>query len=71
VVFKLPDIPEVGSRHSRNVIRAKPPTVLSGSGRRRPWHLETGHADFALIRTGEVNAATASSSLKGRFFKKN
>jgi hypothetical protein len=68
VVFKLPDIPEVGSRHSHNVIRAKPPMVPSGSGRRRPGELEPGYADFALIRTGEVNAATSSSSLKGLFF---
>jgi hypothetical protein len=68
VVFKLPDIPEVGSRHSHNVIRAKPPTVPSGFGRRRPGDSEPGHADFALIRTGEVNAATASSSLEGLSF---
>ena len=68
VVFKLPDIPEVGARHSHNVIRAKPPMVPSGSGRRGPGEFEPGHADFALIRTGEVNAATASSSLKGLLF---
>jgi hypothetical protein len=37
VVFKLPDIPEVGSRHSHNVIRARPPTIPSGSGLRLPW----------------------------------
>jgi hypothetical protein len=65
VVFKLPDIPEVGSRHSHNVIRARPPTIPSGSGLRRPGDSDPGHADFALIRTGEVNAATASSSLEG------
>jgi hypothetical protein len=65
VVFRLPDIPEVGARHSHNVIRAKPPMVPSRSGRRCPGESEPGQADFALIRTGEVNAATASSSLKG------
>jgi hypothetical protein len=69
VVFKLPSIPEVGARHSHNVIRAKPPVLPSGYGRRNPGSLEPGHADFALIRTGEVNTATASSSLKGPFFK--
>jgi Plavaka transposase len=68
VVFKLPDIPEVGARHSQNVIRAKPPMVPSRTGCRCPGGSEPGHADFALIRTGEVNAATASSSLKGPSF---
>jgi hypothetical protein len=65
VVFNLPDIPEVGARHSFNVIRAKPPDLPSGSGRRHLEESECGHGDFALIRTGEVNAATESSSLKG------
>ena len=67
VVFKLPNIPEVGARHSSNAIRATPPNLPSGlgSGRRHLGELEPGHSDFTLIRTGEVNAATASSSLKG------
>ena len=68
VVFKLPAIPEVGARHAFNVIRAKPPFLPSGSGRRYLGESEPGHGDFALIRTGEVNAATASSSLKGLSF---
>ena len=67
VVFNLPDIPEVGSRHSHNVIRAKPLKVPLGFGRRHPRDSEPGHADYALIRTGEINPATASSPLKGSF----
>jgi hypothetical protein len=68
VVFRLPNILEVGARQSHNVIRAKPPVLSSGYGRRHPGGSEPGHADFALIRTGEVNAATASSSLTGLFY---
>lgn len=63
LVFKLPNIPEVGARHGHNVVRAAGPVISTTNGRRRAE--EPAHLDFALIRTGEANTFTDGTSLKG------
>ncbi|KAF8179500.1 hypothetical protein K438DRAFT_1768866 [Mycena galopus ATCC 62051] len=56
--FKLPKIPEVGGRHSLNLVRATAPVTLLNEIR------EAAHHDFALVRTGEVNKAFAMQPLE-------
>ena len=63
LVFKLPDIPEVGSRHSSNIVRASGPVVSSTHGRRVPE--EPAHLDFAFVKTAETNRFTDNTSLHG------
>lgn len=65
VVFSLPSIPEAGSRHSKNIIRAMGPALGSLEGRRHA--VEPAHLDFALVRTGETNSFTTGTSLEGSF----
>ncbi|KAJ7135978.1 hypothetical protein C8R44DRAFT_530934, partial [Mycena epipterygia] len=64
ISFRLPKIPEVGERHSSNLVRATAPSPMSLSGRRKA-PAEPAHLDFALIRTGEVNPLTAGTALQG------
>ncbi|KDR68956.1 hypothetical protein GALMADRAFT_145973 [Galerina marginata CBS 339.88] len=65
LVFKLPDIPEVGSRHTLNVVRASAPVTepTSGAGRRRAQ--VPAHLDYALVKTAEVNPLTVGTPLQG------
>ncbi|RDB21586.1 hypothetical protein Hypma_011245 [Hypsizygus marmoreus] len=65
LVFRLPNIPEVGQRHTKNVVRAIGPTLegTRNSGRRQAS--EPAYLDFAMVRTGEVNAFTGGTSLEG------
>ncbi|KAJ7160815.1 hypothetical protein C8R46DRAFT_1000716 [Mycena filopes] len=62
VSFKLPQIPEIGKRHSTNIVRATSPTPASLSQRKAA---EPAHLDFALVRTGESNLFTAGTALAG------
>ncbi|KAJ6617710.1 hypothetical protein B0H10DRAFT_1797026 [Mycena sp. CBHHK59/15] len=62
IAFKLPTIPEVGARHSSNVVRATAPILGSAVQRITP---EPAHLDFALIRTGEANTLTAGTTVEG------
>ncbi|KAJ6527329.1 hypothetical protein DFH09DRAFT_1328133 [Mycena vulgaris] len=62
--FQLPKIPEVGERHSTNLVRATAPSPISLIGRRRKAP-EPAHLDFALIRTGELNPLTVGTALEG------
>ncbi|KAJ7040177.1 hypothetical protein C8F04DRAFT_1314136 [Mycena alexandri] len=62
VSFKLPQIPEIGKRHSTNLVRATAPAPASHTRRRAA---EPAHLDYALIRTGESNPFTAGTALEG------
>ncbi|KAJ7436127.1 hypothetical protein FB451DRAFT_1344679 [Mycena latifolia] len=62
ISFKLPSIPEVGSRHSSNVVRATAPIPASVTNRKAA---EPAFLDFALVRTAESNQFTAGTSLQG------
>jgi hypothetical protein len=64
IVFKLPKIPEVGARHSRNVVRAIGVRAESiGAGRRTA--AVAAQLDFALVKTGEANPHTDGTALQG------
>lgn len=63
VIFTLPDIPEVGSRHAKNVIRASAPVISAGPGRRKQD--ESAHRDFALVRTAERNDNIQDTPFEG------
>lgn len=66
VDFVLPDIPEVGKRHHKNIIRAMPSIINQRNkttGRRLPDH--EACLDMAMIRTGEVNIFTNGTNLQG------
>ncbi|KAJ7889434.1 hypothetical protein B0H13DRAFT_2341561 [Mycena leptocephala] len=62
ISFRLPKIPEVGERHSTNLVRATAPAPVSLDQRKAA---EPAHLDFALIRTGERNSFTAGTALAG------
>ncbi|KAJ6611866.1 hypothetical protein B0H10DRAFT_2283854 [Mycena sp. CBHHK59/15] len=62
VSFQLPKIPEVGERHSMNLVRATPPAHANINQRKVAV---PACLDFALIRTGEPNALTAGTALAG------
>ncbi|KAJ6471238.1 hypothetical protein C8R47DRAFT_988352 [Mycena vitilis] len=62
VSFRLPKIPEIGARHSTNLVRATAPSPAALALRRAA---EPAHLDFALIRTGEPNQFTAGTALAG------
>ncbi|KAJ6585887.1 hypothetical protein B0H19DRAFT_1060069 [Mycena capillaripes] len=55
-------IPEVGERHSTNLVRATAPSPANLNQRKSA---EPAHLDFALIRTGERNAFTDGTALAG------
>ncbi|KAJ6465324.1 hypothetical protein C8R45DRAFT_799465, partial [Mycena sanguinolenta] len=59
--FKLPSIPQVGSRHSTNIVRATAP-VPASIGQRKA--AEPAYLDFALVRTAESNQFTAGTPLE-------
>ncbi|KAJ7716992.1 hypothetical protein B0H16DRAFT_1898115 [Mycena metata] len=61
--FTLPNIPEVGSRHSTNLVRATAPVLSPGEGRYRA--VEPAYHDFALVKTAEANAFTDGTALHG------
>lgn len=52
----LPQIPETGTSHCSDVVRATPPVAAAG---RRP--AEPGHFDFALIRVNERSVSSCSA----------
>ncbi|KAJ7106620.1 hypothetical protein C8R44DRAFT_834329 [Mycena epipterygia] len=60
--FKLPPIPEVGVRHSKNVVRAIAPVPASIANRKAA---EPAFLDYALVRTAESNASTVGTPLQG------
>ncbi|KAJ7114506.1 hypothetical protein C8R44DRAFT_532079, partial [Mycena epipterygia] len=60
--FKLPPIPEVGARHSKNVVRAIAPVPASIANRKAA---EPAYLDYALLRTAESNVSTAGTPLQG------
>ncbi|KAJ7195819.1 hypothetical protein GGX14DRAFT_376655 [Mycena pura] len=62
VSFRLPKAPEIGERHSTNLVRATAPCPTTITSRKAA---EPAHLDFALIRTGEQNAFTAGTALEG------
>ncbi|KAJ7439718.1 hypothetical protein B0H11DRAFT_1934253 [Mycena galericulata] len=62
VSFKLPTIPEVGSRHSRNLVRATAPVPASITNRKKA---EPPFLDYALVRTAELNSSIAGTPLEG------
>ncbi|KAJ7934044.1 hypothetical protein B0H13DRAFT_1591831 [Mycena leptocephala] len=62
ISFRHSKIPEVGERHSTNLVRATAPAPASLEQRRAA---EPAHLDFALIRTGEQNSFTAGTALAG------
>ncbi|KAJ7081497.1 hypothetical protein C8R44DRAFT_905320 [Mycena epipterygia] len=64
ISFRLPKIPEVGERHSSNLVRATAPSPMSLNGHRKA-PAEPAHLDFALIRTGELNPLTEGTALQG------
>ncbi|KAJ7690245.1 hypothetical protein B0H17DRAFT_1201811 [Mycena rosella] len=61
--FTLPDIPEVGDRHSANLVRATAPVVPPGGSRYK--EIEPAYHDFALVKTAEVNSFTDGTALHG------
>ncbi|KAG6848387.1 hypothetical protein H0H93_000646 [Arthromyces matolae] len=64
LIFELPSLPEVGSRHNKNIVRAIGPTPqYQGPGRHTVP--EPAHLDHALIRTGEINEFTRGTALEG------
>ncbi|KAJ7508692.1 hypothetical protein B0H11DRAFT_1704018 [Mycena galericulata] len=63
ISFRLPRIPEVGERHSTNLVRATAPAPASHTGRYKA--AVPAHLDFALVRTGEQNMSTAGTALDG------
>ncbi|KAF8207692.1 hypothetical protein K438DRAFT_1755126 [Mycena galopus ATCC 62051] len=62
ITITLPSIAQVSDLKPRNVVRASPP-VAAVPGTRN--HGERAYQDFALIRTGERNAATDGTALEG------
>ncbi|KAJ6583652.1 hypothetical protein B0H10DRAFT_1675427, partial [Mycena sp. CBHHK59/15] len=62
IAFKLPTIPEVGARHSSNVVRATAPILGSAVQCITP---EPAHLNFALIRTGEAKTLMAGTTVEG------
>ncbi|KAJ7743569.1 hypothetical protein B0H16DRAFT_1859525 [Mycena metata] len=62
ISFRLPRIPEVGARHSINLVRATAPRPANFIQRQAE---EPAHQDFALIRTGEANPWTAGTAVEG------
>ncbi|KAI0685410.1 hypothetical protein BC835DRAFT_1408839 [Cytidiella melzeri] len=60
VSIDLPIIPETGSSHCADVVRAIAPTPHKG---RKP--AEPGHFNFALVRTNEPNTHTMHTALSG------
>ncbi|KAJ7160307.1 hypothetical protein C8R46DRAFT_830620, partial [Mycena filopes] len=61
--FTLPNISEVGRRHSVNLVRATAPVIPPGEARYRAT--EPAHHDFALVKTGEANRFTDGTALHG------
>ncbi|KAJ7723149.1 hypothetical protein B0H16DRAFT_1431101 [Mycena metata] len=61
--FTLPNIPEVGRRHSTNLVRATAPVIPPGEARYRAT--EPAYHDFALVKTAEANAFTDGTALHG------
>ncbi|KAJ7651802.1 hypothetical protein B0H17DRAFT_1215187 [Mycena rosella] len=61
--FTLPDIPEVGDRHSANLVRATAPVVPPGGSRYK--EIEPAYHDFALVKTAEANLFTDGTALHG------
>ncbi|KAF7333569.1 hypothetical protein MSAN_02415900 [Mycena sanguinolenta] len=62
IKFKLPSIPQVGSRHSSNIVRASAPVPASITQRKAA---EPAYLDFALMRTAESNQFTVGTPLEG------
>ncbi|KAJ6457475.1 hypothetical protein C8R47DRAFT_1328444 [Mycena vitilis] len=62
ISFRLPLIPQVGSRHSKNLVRAVAPIPASVARRKAA---EPAFFDFALVKTGESNLLTAGTPLEG------
>ncbi|KAF8166450.1 hypothetical protein K438DRAFT_1730807 [Mycena galopus ATCC 62051] len=62
ISFHLPKIPEVGARHSTNLVRATAPAPANTSQRKAAV---PACLDFALIRTGEPNLLTAGTAFAG------
>ncbi|KAJ7147090.1 hypothetical protein C8R43DRAFT_1196388 [Mycena crocata] len=62
ITFQLPRIPEVGGRHTTNLVRATAPSPASINRRKAA---EPAHLDFALVRTGEHNVFTVGTALQG------
>ncbi|KAJ7133844.1 hypothetical protein C8R46DRAFT_1326370 [Mycena filopes] len=62
IAFELPQIPEVGKRHSTNLVRATAPRPGNFAQRQAA---EPARQDFALIRTGEENLWTAGTAVAG------
>ncbi|KAL0951815.1 hypothetical protein HGRIS_008482 [Hohenbuehelia grisea] len=66
ISFRLPNIPEVGHRHSNNIVQAiGGPFHSPTSGSRRIADSEQAQMDFALVTTGEANSFTAGTALDG------
>ncbi|KAJ7160367.1 hypothetical protein C8R46DRAFT_1286061 [Mycena filopes] len=61
--FTLPNIPEVGRRHSTNLVRATAPVLPLGEARYRVT--EPAYHDFALVKTAEPNTLTDGTPLHG------
>ncbi|KAJ7687502.1 hypothetical protein B0H17DRAFT_1136229 [Mycena rosella] len=61
--FTLPDIPEVGDRHSANLVRATAPVVPPGGSRYK--EIEPAYHDVALVKTAEANSFTDRTALHG------
>ncbi|KAJ7155095.1 hypothetical protein C8R46DRAFT_1296282 [Mycena filopes] len=62
ITFQLPNIPEVGTRHSTNLVRATAPRPANFVQRQAA---QPARQDFALIRTGEQNVWTANTAVAG------
>ncbi|KAJ6464432.1 hypothetical protein C8R45DRAFT_840248 [Mycena sanguinolenta] len=62
VSFRLPKIPEVGKRHSTNLVRATAPAPARLGDRKAAM---AACLDFALVRTGEPNLFTEGTALAG------
>ncbi|KAJ7666586.1 hypothetical protein DFH06DRAFT_1126680 [Mycena polygramma] len=62
ISFQLPRIPEIGQRHSTNLVRASAPSPANLAQRKSA---EPAHLDFALIRTGEQTTFMAGTALEG------
>ncbi|KAJ7099271.1 hypothetical protein B0H15DRAFT_920171 [Mycena belliarum] len=62
ITITLPSIRQTSNLKLRNVVRASPP-VAAVAGTRK--HGERAYQDFALVRTGEVNAVTDGTALEG------
>ncbi|KAF7363212.1 hypothetical protein MVEN_00674000 [Mycena venus] len=62
ISFQLPKIPEVGRRHSTNLVRATAPAPAKLGQRKAAV---PACLDFALVRTGEPNPLTEGTALSG------